>query len=162
MIKFLNFQRGILPIALKIKFQTQSKSIFWKKKFNKKKANLTFNLECPNAASGSETASPSGKFWSPIPMARLKADSNVAVFVLPADPKPTPTARPWKKISFNCFRKKKPFFFNSDQFSQNIRKTKKWICKKIRQWIKKWEQTSGILWTVTARMRRRMRRQDWR
>lgn len=44
--------------------------------------------------SGSETASPSGKFCIPIPMAKFRADSNVAESVLPMAPKLTPTAKP--------------------------------------------------------------------
>lgn len=48
----------------------------------------------PAACRGRLTASPSGKFWMPIPTARLRAASNVAVGVLPIAPKLTPTAKP--------------------------------------------------------------------
>lgn len=70
-------------------------------KYLSKKKNIWFGLDsvqkrdnqliCTN---GSETASPSGKFWMPIPMAKFRADSNVAESVLPIAPKLTPTANP--------------------------------------------------------------------
>ena len=66
--------------------------------------------ENPAVFSGRLTASPSGKFWIPIPMARLLALSKVAEADFPMEPKATPTANP-----------------------------------------------SGILWTVTATISRRIR-----
>ena len=50
--------------------------------------------ENPAAFSGRLTAKPSGKFCSPIPMARFRALSKVAVGDLPTAPNPTPTANP--------------------------------------------------------------------
>lgn len=48
----------------------------------------------PAACSGKLTANPSGKFWIPIPMAKFRADSNVAESEFPIAPKLTPTASP--------------------------------------------------------------------
>ena len=50
--------------------------------------------EYPAALSGKLTASPSGKFCNPMPIARFRALSKVAVGDFPTAPKPTPTARP--------------------------------------------------------------------
>merc|ERR1719318_414695 len=55
---------------------------------------MAFAVEQPAALRGKDTATPSGKFWMPIPRARFLADSKVADFVRPIAPKPTPTARP--------------------------------------------------------------------
>merc|ERR1719284_1554940 len=55
---------------------------------------MAFAVEQPAALRGKDTATPSGKFWMPIPSARFLADSKVADFVRPIAPKPTPTARP--------------------------------------------------------------------
>ena len=51
-------------------------------------------VENPEAFRGSDTATPSGKFCSPIPMARFLALEKVADLDFPTAPKPTPTAKP--------------------------------------------------------------------
>ncbi len=52
----------------------------------------------PSLLKGIETASPSGKFCKPIPIARFTAFEKVAVGLWPMLPKPTPTAMPSGKL----------------------------------------------------------------
>ena len=66
---------------------------------------IALPAEKPAAFKGRLTAKPSGKFWIPMPKARLRAFSKVAFSDFPIAPNPTPTARPsgmlWTKIKTN-------------------------------------------------------------
>ncbi|KAF1783275.1 hypothetical protein GQ600_14065 [Phytophthora cactorum] len=52
------------------------------------------NADMPSLLSGIDTASPSGKFCSPMPIARFTALAKLALLLWPTLPKPTPTAIP--------------------------------------------------------------------